>query len=397
MVNPPVKASTLMAAADVRTVVQELIHQSHELQGAPQIRLLESALRLAEVAQDDGLSRTIHFELIRALVQTRQIPKLLASVAWLKARSHEPGDTKLTNVLYPFVIQQLPQFHNLPLKDIQTSLSELDRDLRLTRNGEFRSVYVQWAVNWDLGQIDRAIDLYREFQKYSLQAGGEWPCEACALLARVKFQIFLGNDQEAIEMAGPLRHQRVTCERDFQVKVLTTLMLPLLRLGRSAEAVQYHLLTVKRLHSQVERILLVQPHIAFLCLTGNNAAAIKLFEHYLPEVFNSPLGLERLHFWMIGIQLFRQLLRQKQAQLFLYLPPGCPISTGRDFYSIQALLDWMLAEAINLAEKFDFRNGNDFYQRQLNQLPEFEVTQVPIPLPSKPQSADSRRQALPPL
>ncbi|HNJ43693.1 MAG TPA: hypothetical protein PKZ53_24640, partial [Acidobacteriota bacterium] len=113
--------------------------------------------------------------------------------------------------------------------------------------------------------------------------------------------------------------------------------------------------------------------------------------------FNSPLGLERLHFWMIGIQLFRHLLRQKQAQLFLYLPPGCPISTGRNFYSIQALLDWILAEALSLAEKFDFRNGNDFYQRQLNQLPEFEVTQVPIPLPSKPQSADSRRQTLPSL
>lgn len=357
-----------MAVSDVHSVVYELIHQSQELHGAPQIRLLESALRLSEVAQDDVLSRTIHIELIRVLVHTRQIPKLLASVAWLKARSQDPGDIRLINILYPFVIQQLPQFPGISITDIYTSLSELDRDLRLTRYGEFRSVYVGWSVNWDLGQIDRAHDLYRELQKYSGQAGGEWPCEACALLARVKFQIFLGNYREAVEMATPLLHHRATCQRDFQVKVLTTLLFPLLKLKRTPEAAHYHLITVKKVHSQVERILLAHQHITFLALTGNDAAAIKLFEQYLPEVLHSPLGLERLHFWMTGVRLFRQLLRQEQSHIHLYLPPTCPFSSGRESYSIQKLLDWVLAEATSLAEKFDARNGNDFYQRQLYEL-----------------------------
>ncbi|MBI4750099.1 MAG: hypothetical protein HY774_16560 [Acidobacteria bacterium] len=354
-----------MAVSDIRSVVYELIYQSQELHGAPQIRLLESALRLAETAQDEVLARTLHFELIRALVHTRQIPKLLASIAWLKARSQDPRDTKLINVLYPFVIQQLPQFPGISITDIYTSLSELDRDLRFTRYGEFRSVFVSWSVNWDLGQIDRATDLYRELQKYSVHAKGEWPCEACALLARVKFQIFLGKHREAVEMATPLLHHRATCQRDFQVKVLTTLLLPLLKLRRASEAVHYHLMSVKKLPSQVERILLAQQHIAFLCMTGNEIAALKLFEQYLPEVINSPLGLERLHYWMTGVRLFRQLLRQEQSQIHLYLPPTCPFSSGREFYSIQKLLDWVLAEASSLAEKFDARNGNDFYRRLL--------------------------------
>ena len=75
-----------------------------------------------------------------------------------------------------------------------------------------------------------------------------------------------------------------------------------------------------------------------------------------------PLG--RLNFLLDSVVLFDRLEAIRKT-ISLRLPPAVPVHEPAGRYAPAALRDWVRAEAAELAAKFDARNGNDHFVRQL--------------------------------
>src|SRR5262249_20262089 len=129
------------------------------------------------------------------------------------------------------------------------------------------------------GKKDEARACYEKWD--SIRRDRYADCVACEQDKRVEFLAFDGQDERSVEAARPILQGRMSCA-EIPVAPYKRVSLPLMRLGRVAEAMTYH----NRAHRLIARKpMYVEDagrHIRFLALTDNLPRALKLFETHLP-------------------------------------------------------------------------------------------------------------------
>ena len=153
------------------------------------------------------------------------------------------------------------------------------------------------------------------------------------------------------------------------------LLKPLFLLGRLHEGAECHAKGWSLIRNE-PYLTQAAEHIRFLALTGNLERAGECFERFLPHALSqkSPLAVFEFN---LAVWLYFRLLRDAgHHEASLRAPKGFSIYRNAASYSVDDLCRCFEAGAQKLAQEFDARNGNNWFQRQIEQTDELKSQAV---------------------
>src|SRR5262249_44130607 len=163
----------------------------------------------------------------------------------------------------------------------------------------------------------------------------------CEMDADCDYYYYLGADEVGVERAGPLLRGRYSCSEVPQL-TLAAILLPLLRLGRGAEAMPHHVAGYRMIaKNPVEFIPSIAHHIEFLALTDNFPRALKLVERHLSLALDTPCLAWQFDVFLAVKTLLEEVqARRANAALKLRLPEAFALHNAAGEYRVGDLLQW---------------------------------------------------------
>lgn len=343
------------------------------------IEVLEEAVRHADATGDLKLQYSAREDLVEAAYFGGAPDKAIVAYTWCLAQfDRHPGLFDEWQLLwrYKWMVNVIPDFPQIPLAQINGMIEDMERRFRRGGYG-LRSVYqYRYRLARFLGNRDEAISHYRRSQAESADAVSD--CAACRIDEQSSFHVYTGDDERAVEVAQPLVDLRHFC-RTVPERTFARLLLPLLRLNRPEEAADHHRrgyrLTEARSHGSIEY---VSDHIVYVALSGGPLGAARLVaKHYRwSEANHNPH--ERFIFHRAAWLALDLLAGQGVTEVALRLPPTFPLHEESALYETARLRDYFSARALEIAKKFDERNGNDYFTRELADLDALKRSAEPV-------------------
>jgi hypothetical protein len=369
-----------MATID-RVQINELMSRAEQLgHGPTEVGLLEEAVRLADLLADIPLAYRARTKLITAAKFGGSPEKAMVAFSWCLAqmdRSPEQFNERETLWQYKWVIGSLSSFPQLSREQIKAALEDLGRRIERTGYG-IRPVYkLQYTLAGEMGDLD---EFHEAHARWVASPRGELSdCQACDIQAEVEYLVDSGRDEDAIHKARPIFEGRSRCT----VVPHTTLarsLLPLVRLGRLEEAMANHRKGYRLIAGNRYYLQRFAQHLDFLAITDNLAKGLKLFEAHFPwslECFDLD---DRFRFSLASRFLFERLLLSGKKTVKLRMPSTFPLFNDSGKYDLSALIAWLEADSVDLAARFDARNGNDSFARRIEASRELQALVTPFPL-----------------
>jgi hypothetical protein len=186
-------------------------------------------------------------------------------------------------------------------------------------------------------------------------------CDACVQDAEISYRLFLGDDAAALKAAGPILKGRLTCG-EVPHRTYPKLLLPHLRRGDPEAAMALHKTGYPMVKSNPTFLGHQGTHAAFAALTGNLGRAAQILNRHLPTAPGHPEPDERFRFYNAAKLTLDLLLAAPR-------PPAIkvPLTIVADG-SIDGFAVWLDNELYELAAKYDARNGNDGYTRDIARM-----------------------------
>ena len=354
-----------------REAAERLLAEALEkIKDSPEkIAVLEDAVRHADATGDLRLQYKAREDLVEAAYFGGAPDKAIVAYTWCLAQfDRNPGVFDEWRLLwrYKWMVNVIPDFPQIPLAQIYEMIEDMERRFRRGGYG-LRSVYqYRYRVARFLGLRDEAIRYYHRAQRELADAVSD--CQACRIDEQSSFHVYTGEDERALEIAQPLVNLRHFC-RTVPERTFARLLLPLLRLNRREEADDFHRrgyrLSEVRSHGSIEY---VSDHVVYLALTGDPLGAARLVaKHYRwSETNHNPH--ERFIFYRAAWLALDLLAGQGLTEVALRLPPTFPLNEEASLHETARLRDWFSARALEIARRFDERNGNDYFTRELADL-----------------------------
>jgi hypothetical protein len=231
----------------------------------------------------------------------------------------------------------------------------------------------------EMGDVPEAIKTFDTFKKCKR----DWLSdnEETEVAFEVLHRNILGDDEKTVQSATPLLKNVFRSEL-YQGIILSTVLQPLLRLKRVPEAMSYHLRSYRLTSRNPRYIDRVGDHIIFLSLTDNLGKGATLLQKHLFNALTAVDISSRFDFYLACCVLLNQLTDTGKPALKLRLPQQFPLYQENGQYELAQLSRWFAGQTADLARQFDARNGNDFFQRQIANLPNMKKWRQPLPLPA---------------
>ena len=366
---------------DSREAAERLLAEALEkIKDSPEkIAVLEDAVRHADATGDLRLRYKAREDLVEAAYFGGAPDKAIVAYTWCLAQfDRHPGVFDEWQLLwrYKWMINVIPDFPQIPRGQIDEMIDDMERRFRRGGYG-LRSVYqYRYRVARFMGERDEAIRQYQRSQAEYADAVSD--CQACRIDEQSSFHVYAGDDAMALLVARPLVNLRHFC-RTVPERTFARLLLPLLRLNRREEAADFHRrgyrLSEARTHGSIEY---VSDHVVYLALTGDAPRAAQMAaKHYRwSETNHNPH--ERFIFYRAAWLALDLLAREGTQTVALRLPPTFPVQPDGGSYETAQLRDWFAARALELARRFDERNGNDYFTRELADLDTLKRSAEPV-------------------
>lgn len=365
-----------------------------------QTALLEEAVRLADADGNLDLAYDVRGDLITAATFCGEYEAALVAFSWcLGQHDRNPGrfDSHSLYWKYKWIVNKLPQFPNISRQQIFDMLDDFTGRYEQMGSSLRPAFKSRWLSSWKLGNPDDAKSWHSKWELATRDSLTD--CAACELDSEIDYLLFVEqNDERAVEMAAPILSGRMQCS---EIPHLTfgKLLLPLLRHGRTQEAIRCHAEGYRLIARNPEFLRETAQHLDFLTATHQFGKATALFERHLSWALTTVKALDRLDFTLASIRLARALQSVGTDNVSLRLPRDFPGFAPDGRYDVPVLVDWLQRDAASLATQFDTRNGNAFYSDEVDRalrspLESFDVGDcVSTDHPSDTDHADTQDAA----
>lgn len=360
--------------------VFQLISKSLDLEeGEAQIALREEAVRLADLRANLKLQYYAREVLVRACVFGGAPEKALVAFAWLLAQfdSH-PGQFDQWAILwkYKWINASICDFPQVPKSRIYAMLDDFERRSREAGYGLRAVTNQRYRVEkfWD--NREKAIEYFQQLE--DLPADELSNCPTCETNERVSFAIYSNNDERALDLARPILSGAQKCG-SVPHRTYGSLLLPLIRLGRQAEALNYHLKGYRLIANNKNYLDKIADHIICLVLTENYKQALALYETHCGWTEANRDAFSCFQFFRASWFLFAVLAERKEL-LQLTLPKSFPLHSDNGSYDPRELAAWCKQKAERLAKRFDERNETDHFMKTFAETLALRELSAPHPL-----------------
>ncbi|MEU6374697.1 tetratricopeptide repeat protein [Streptomyces sp. NPDC046909] len=239
---------------------------------------------------------------------------------------------------------------HVPLASIEKWLGEMEHRYRLAGHTERAVRSAEFNVAAHIGDVPRAERAYAAWLAADRDRMAD--CHACELHGQGWWQSERGRDAEALTLWAPVLEGELTCAHEPHTALAASL-LPLLRLGRLDEARANHLRGFRLVRAMESMRGAYADHVEFCALSGNEARGLELLAErpaYFTDTGHPRSGLEFLSVVTLLMDRLTSLgLGDRQV-------PG---PAGRS-WTARELAAHARAEALDLAARFDARNGTAY-------------------------------------
>ncbi|MFF3917163.1 tetratricopeptide repeat protein [Streptomyces sp. NPDC001852] len=239
---------------------------------------------------------------------------------------------------------------HVPLASIEKWLGEMEHRYRLAGHSERAVRGAEFSVAAHIGDLARAERAYAAWLAADRDAMAD--CHACELNGQGVWQAERGRDAEALELWRPVLEGEFACAHEPHT-VLASSLAPLLRLGRVDEARANHLRGLRLVRPMESMRGAYADHVEFCALTGNEARALELLAERPAYFTDTGHPRSRLDFMAVVTLLMDRLTELGLAG------QRVPGPAGRT-WTASELAAHARVEALDLAERFDRRNGTSY-------------------------------------
>ncbi|CAN5464876.1 hypothetical protein BH10PLA2_BH10PLA2_12130 [soil metagenome] len=351
--------------------------------GSSKIALLEEAVRLADSHNNIEAGFKTRMDLIEAAQFGGRPDLSIVSFSWcLSQHDQDPELEDAYSLLYRYkwIVSSLPEFPEISRQQIDAMLADLKRRYTALGGSLHSVVQLKTEVHRSMGDLTAAEESMAKLERLECDRFSD--CRACTVDHATSYLVDAGRDEEAFEKAQPILNGRMRCA-EIPWRTYSKLLLSALRLGCPERGMTLHQKSFRKISSNPKWIDRLADHLMFLALTHNAAKGAKLLERQLLESLNTPSQLNRLHF-LRGVTLFLDhVLEQNKKSLKLRLPASFPIYVSEGIYDTTELKSWVDSLLENLADRFDARNGNNFYRKLVEGTPALKALAMPCPLSAR--------------
>jgi hypothetical protein len=350
--------------------IRKLVHEANRLGHCPtQVNLMESAIQIADSHGDMEEGFWLRTELISAATFAGYGEKALVAFSWCLAKyDQDPQKFPEFQLLwtYKWICEGLPKFPQVSREQIQATL--MDFADRYQRSGNSLRPFFQLKTIATvlMNDYSEAIEYERKWRETERDRSYS-DCRACELDWEIKFLIYIGDHEQALTKAAPIVQGSLSCA-EIPHHTLAALLLPLLKLGRIDDAMEYHHKGYPMVAKNRDFLLSVGEHLFFLVATNNLVKAIGLLEKHLHWALEPVDPYSQFYFYRASYFLIKSLQDQNESTVQLILPQSFPLYSQDGCYDIYLLVNWFSQATHDLATRFDRRNGNDYYLNQLSEL-----------------------------
>ncbi|KIE23823.1 tetratricopeptide repeat protein [Streptomyces sp. MUSC 125] len=239
---------------------------------------------------------------------------------------------------------------HIPLASVEKWLGEMEHRYRLAGHSERAVRCAEFSVAAHIGDLARAERASTAWLAADRDRMAD--CHACELHGQGTWQVTCGRDAQALELWRPVLEGEYSCAHEPHT-VLASSLVPLLRLGRVAEARAHHLRGFRLVRPMESMRGAYADHVEFCALTGNEARGLELLAERPAYFTDTGHPRSRLDFMAVVT-----LLADRLTGLGLG-DQRVPGPAGRT-WTARELGAHARAEATELAEQFDRRNGTTY-------------------------------------
>lgn len=372
----------MSADHDYEDQLDELLEDADALgHGPAQVALVQGAVDLADSHGDTGEGFRCRMALINAAMTAGKPEAMLVAFSWCLARSdRDPATFSAERLLwtYRWVAFSLPLFPDVSRGQILSALD--DMNARYQKAGStLRAVHLlRRNVAMRMGDHAMGALVHEAWLKSARDHLSDSADNEQDFL--VEYLVFAGQDEAALQQAQPLLTGRQ--RRHYEpTSTYPELLLPLLRLGRVEQAVDYHRSGFKLLDGKPHEHFLTEyaDHLSFLALTDNWPRGVGILNRVLPAAMTTAsIGL-RFDFFLAARLFLHRLGQQSPQPIGMHVPSAFSLYDVSGRYDPKSLEDWFRSELLDLAGRFDARNGNGYFKQRIDDLDSLDRLACPCP------------------
>lgn len=362
-------------------VVQlELLRDQAEAlpEGRTKVALLQSAIELADAHQDLNWGFELRLDFVTACFCSAMGEPLIVAVTWCLAQADRDPDTFSNPRLLwqcKHVLSFIAGFPTISRQQIDSVTADVVR--RYTAQGVSQRpiFYFRCANALLMGDFKLAT----EYRDAAVLLPTDWYSEGAdwELYFQLKYLMEAGRDDDFLIQADPFLEWR----RGYADVAPWGVMLALpalLRKGDWERARICHERAYAAVKRQPRLNIHAAEHMLFQFLRGDRARALQIFETHLPWATDIFSPYYRFVFAVRVWVVFESLARGGQSSIELRLPREHPLHHAAGPYATADIAAFYAAETRQLADQFNARNGNAYFDRLIDRV--WALTKLPGPL-----------------
>lgn len=326
------------------------------------VAMLEEAARIADSLQDKDASIEARMELIETAALTGFDEKALVAFSWcLPVFDAEPERFLIHDFLWraKWVAYPLDENPSNSLETIDRVVQDIEK--RFENHGySLRPMFkLRAAIALGAGLDDVAMNFLTRMKNTPRDSLAD--CEGCEEHLDVAVNIAAGRYKEAIDLAIPLMSRKARCNA-VPNSTYAAVLEPLIRFGRYDEAREFNR-KGQRLCSGNRGDLSITPlHLRFRTHIGDFPGAIRLVESNFRFVLETTSWDDKFRFYFSMALLFEALIRRgTRKHRKMRLPKTFELWNNENKYELAELHAWFHKNSLDIAARFDKRNGTTAY------------------------------------
>ncbi|BBM86320.1 hypothetical protein [Candidatus Uabimicrobium amorphum] len=352
---------------------EDLMSQTFYVDSQSEILLLEQAARLADSHNDIDLGFRARRRMLSITEITAYVDKMLAAYAWCLTQCDQlPDIYNDRDLLWSFkwLVYSLPECSYINKKQIHSIINDMEQRWQKYQLSMHTIHYMRYIVAVTMADRETAKKYYALCQQTSR---GEYSdCSSCEHYNSVRYRVFMEEYGQAFAEAKKILDQEHSWWGCSEAPALTPgeLIIPALKLGKIKEAQKYHQLGYENVYGNRRFFETLAQHFMYLIYQKDDAECRKLFDKHIPIAFGIHNDFYCFQFYLAATCFFSN---TNKDRINVSMPKNFILHNPEQIYGVSDLKYWFMKKTRDLAVAFDERNGNDYYQREMNVLMELLI------------------------
>lgn len=335
--------------------------------GIHKMTAIEKAIQLADEEKDYDCSLKFRYDYIKQSVfDDDEFKALVVFPQYVSIYdSHkELHNSNVINMLwlYKWILVSALSFYQISLEDIRLYLKDFKK--RLKENGYSLRIYYYIFSDYieciDKEKYKTIANKYLNYKRDRLS-----DCETCELNNQVYYEINYGSFEKAMEKAKPILIGQKKCGF-VPASTYNNILNYYLDKNDIKNAERYEKLFYKEISTNITFLTHISTMLDY-CSIANLDKGLKIFKKHLNWDLKSKNPWDKFNFELSSYKLFKNIKKNQNIKTIkILLDKNFPLYKKDGIYDIDSIIDYYKTNVIDIADKFDSRNKNNYFRKKLD-------------------------------